>query len=123
MIDGAHLLARALKLHLVDLGNARERTVEVLHLLAVAGETLALLVDLAQHVGEALQRIDIFRLCLDHLGSLLLCTLHIAALIVEHSHSHLLCGGHGSSCRLCANGSMDCIEGLVSSSLLSVVVN
>ena len=67
LVDGADLLAGTLKLHLVDLADAGERAVEVFHLFAVAGESLALFRDLLQRLGERLQLLHVADRGLFHL--------------------------------------------------------
>ena len=59
LVDGANLCRGTLELHLIDTADARQRAVQVLHLLRVARQTLALLRNLLEHLRQTVQLVDI----------------------------------------------------------------
>src|SRR3712207_38044 len=65
-INGIYLAAGAPELHFINLANARQRAVQILHFLTVTGETLALLAHLLQHFGQFAQLFHIILLGLGH---------------------------------------------------------
>ena len=62
LVDRANLLAGTFELHLIDFADTGERAVEILHLLAVARQSLALLIDLLQRLDQCLEFFDIVAL-------------------------------------------------------------
>ena len=93
-IDCTYLLAGTLELHLINLADAREGAVEILHLLTVAGESRALVVDFLQRLHQRLQLFHIVALSLIHgLGLLLRHLRHISGLGIDHSIGRRLSSG------------------------------
>ena len=60
-VNGRDLRRGTLQLHLVDTADARQRAVQVLHLLGVARQALALLRHLRQHLRQPVQLVNVVR--------------------------------------------------------------